>query len=339
MQEIGLDEELALLKQAQYNIGGRLYTIDVKFTFDWMSGVPVLGSAVPSHRFADAAVCGWCDVTKGELNEGWREADPFRWHTCIDAPTSLLPSLNRSDCRYCAMHGCTRMLCGALQSLRAAAPRGQRGPFAAVISRVRRGWNSKAKLRCCEMKLILDDPVLLRDAAALFGQHYIELQQPNGQLQRLQLRHAVHLLLDSIRVFRQFSYLRIPRSSDFGVLLSARTAYISFYLAMAWKIAPAPHFMLNHFIDFSLTDRTAFFTLQEGAEHKHHDDRTDIKTTLGKGKLHDHNGYQHLLDQQETRRQLVQLGYGPPRVTPARVITPPSANEPALVAPVHTLYR
>lgn len=93
------------------------------------------------------------------------------------------------------------------------------------------------------------------------------------------------MLLDSIRVFCQFSYLQLPRTSDFLALLRARTAYISFYLMIGWKTAPAPHCMLNYFIHFSIADQTAFFTLQEGTEHKHHDDHIDMKTTLGQGQL------------------------------------------------------
>lgn len=77
--------------------------------------------------------------------------------------------------------------------------------------------------------------------------------------------------------------------------------------------------MLNHFIDFAGYDQTAFIALQEGAEHKHHDDRVDIETTLRRGivsHVDGRNSFQQLLDQQEIRSILVHFGFAPPEETP-----------------------
>ncbi len=49
---------------------------------------------------------------------------------------------------------------------------------------------------------------------------------------------------------------------------------------------------MNHFVQFAKADGTAYYAVQEGAEHKHHDDRIDMKTTMGPGERDGRSGYQ-----------------------------------------------
>lgn len=319
MEEIGLDDAIAFLKEQRFPLSGGEAWFDVKMVFDWMSAVPTLGVAVPWTRTAADVVCAWCGCDKGWLQQGWRNGDPFAACELIDAPTALLTNLTTADCRYCPMHGCTRMLCGSLQSLRALAPHGTKGAFDECVGSVRKGWSQTTSLRCCEMELILKAPDTLRNLAALFPQQEIRLCRAAGGERVMALRTAVHMLLDSIRVFRGFVYTRRPTAADFSALAAARVCYLAFYYAQEWSIAPAPHYLLDHLLPLAKHDGTAFYAVQEGAEHKHSDDREDIKHTAQAGATGDRTGYQQMLDLQETRRILIGLGYGKRKFCPKHV--------------------
>lgn len=334
MGEIGLDDAIAFLKTVRIPVGDDELQLDVKMVFDWMSGVPTLGEAQPSTKVARDVVCAWCGCEKGYLNQGWRN-DPFVACPHIDVRSVLLDNLTTSDCRYCPMHGCTRMLCGTLQRVRPLVPFGLRGEFDKCLQQVRSTWNVGSTLRCCEMKTILDSTTLVPKIVALFPNTEIRIHTPRGAVRHLALRGAVHMLLDAIRVFREFAYHRRPTAADFLAVRTARECYLGFYLAQGWPIAPAPHYMLDHFISFAELDHNAFYALQEGAEHKHADDRVDIRHTSGIGTVHGRSGYQQVLDLQETRRILVGLGYGGKKYRPERVVVEAaSPAEPPIRPPV-----
>ena len=51
------------------------------------------------------------DLEKDFLKSGWLEHDPFMWHEVTEVSCVMIPSISTTNCRYCPMHGCTRMLC------------------------------------------------------------------------------------------------------------------------------------------------------------------------------------------------------------------------------------
>lgn len=318
MAEMRLDDAIAELKEERFSLGGVTVCLNIKMVFDWMSGCALFDMAVPWTPNPAAVVCPWCLCNKGWLRSGWRR-EPFAFCALVDVPTALLTNVTTADCRYCPMHGCTRLLCGTLQSLRALAPHGRRGAFDECVATARLGWTRDTSLRCCEMKRIVTNSQLLRDLAALFPEDELRMQRAGGGGRVLTLRNAVHMLLDAIRAYHDFVYTRKPLPADFAALEAARISYLAFYCAQEWAIAPAPHYMLDHLPVFAKLDGTAYFALQEAAEHKHCEDREDIKHTAGVGATSGRSGYQQMLDQQETRRLLTGLGYGPPERRPPRL--------------------
>lgn len=287
-----------------------------------MSFVYFLGAQRPSTQVPTDRVCAWCLCEKDFLKTGWLLCDPFMRHHPADCGCALIPSISTADCRYCPMHGCTLMLCGALQALRSIAPYGTHRRFETLIRQIKPNWGEDVTLRCVEMKAILDSTNIVRNIAQLFPNQGITLRTPNGPDRVLQQCDAVLMLLDSIRFYKEFACCPKPLPQDFVTLTKARNCYLAFYFANGWQIDPTPHYMTNEFLHYVELDGSAYYALQEGTEHKHADDRVDVHSTMkrssskgGDGR----GGYQQLLDQQETRRQLVRLGYGRQEDLPERV--------------------
>lgn len=329
--ELDLNATLAVLQQMRFQVGEERqeFTLQVVLTLDWMSMLPMLSYARPATRNPEDKICGFCACSKGFLAAAWR-ADPFAFSNIIDHPTDLLPALSVNDCRYCPMHGCTRLLCSALQRLRQAAPHGARGQMDALLDPIRHGWTVDTTLRCVEMKRIIGDEALLQRIAALFPGDLLEIPTSSGGWQVLTMDEAVYMLLDSIRVFKEYAYRPVPHQDDLSTLWSARDAYLGVACALEWSLTPAAHYMTNHFLTFARHDKTAYFALQEGPEHHHHDERLEIATTMGRGVAHNtdmRSGYQQLLDQQAVRRILVRLHYGTPATHPQPFV--PGAADPA----------
>lgn len=124
-------------------------------------------------------------------------------------------------------------------------------------------WGDGSALRALDMKAFFDKDRLPESIAALFPTARITLPVPGGGNRQLRECDAVLMVLDSVRVFKQFAYRLHPLPVDYDTLRTARTCYLAFYYAQNWQIDPAPHFMTNHFIQFAERDHGAFFALGE----------------------------------------------------------------------------
>lgn len=181
-----------------------------------------------------------------------------------------------------------------------------------VMHPIRRRWTTDVALRCIEMKrFFLDRNILptLRDSI-----RRTRSRCPARGVIELPRYIAIYSLLDSIRVFAQFAYRIVPHDKDIAVLWDARCTYLGVFCALEWPLSPTGHYMTNHFIQFVQKDGSAHHALQEGTEHHHTDDRHDLDTTVGRGvawNTDGRTGFQQMLDQQEVRRLLVRMGYGP----------------------------
>lgn len=334
LQEMKFEEAIAQLRALRVCApSGAEFGFEPIIVTDWMSLGPFIGHERPATRERTASVCGWCGCEKGFLQTGWRANDPFMWHVIEDRPCNLAESIATTDCRYCPMHGCTCMLCGLLQALRSCAPFGTRGTFELLMGKIRTDWGSGTALRAVEMKTFFEKANLREQIAELFLRRNVVLPVPGGGHRTLRECDAVLMVLDSVRVFKEFAYCEQPLPADYDTLRTARTCYLAFYAAWGWQIDPAPHFMTNHFIQFAERDRGAFFALGEGAEHKHHDDKVSIGSTIGRGRCgtDGRSGMQQLLDQQSVRNALIQLGYGRPQDRPDRV---PASRQPVVLYPI-----
>lgn len=336
--EVRLNEAIAELQQLRLEApDGAEFTFEILFVGDWMSLMPLIGYERPSTTNGDHNICGWCACIKDLLKGGWR-GNPFYFHDITDRCTELLPNLRVTSCRYCPMHGCTRMLCGALQLIRAHAPHGQRGHMDDIMHAVRPHWKSNVALRCIEMKRFFSKRSNITDVAALYTRDLLDVPLPDGRIFAIPRCVAIHRLLDSIRVFYEFAYREVPHNSDLDVLWSARNAYLGVFCALEWDLTPTAHYMTNHFIHFAKDDGSAHHLLQEGTEHHHHDDRVDLNTTVGRGvawNTDGRTGFQQMLDQQEVRRLLVRMGYGPAPARPLFVHNGALPPAPFPLSPSH----
>lgn len=183
-----------------------------------------------------------------------------------------------------------------------------------VMHPIRHRWTTDVALRCIEMKRFFLDRNIIANIARLYPTDTIEVPREEGGVIELPRYIAIYSLLDSIPVFAQFAYRIVPHDKDIAVLWDARCTYLGVFCALEWPLSPTGHYMTNHFIQFVQKDGSAHHALQEGTEHHHTDDWHDLDTTVGRGvawNTDGRTGFQQMLDQQEVRRLLVRMGYGP----------------------------
>jgi hypothetical protein len=111
---------------------------------------------------------------------------------------------------------------------------------------------------------------------------------------------AVGLLLDAVRCYHDFVYTPTPAESAFVSLKQAAIVYQAVFALFRKPLAPTGHFMCTHAIEFAESDRTAFHTLQEGAEHKNKIDIGYSKHTIGPNEEYQtgRSGWEQLLERQ-----------------------------------------
>lgn len=129
----------------------------------------------------------------------------------------------------------------------------------------------------------------------------------------------VEMVLDSIRVYKEFAYTKWPTEEHYAVLDQARHALLSTYASQKWKLTPTTYFMNSHAIEFAVEDGTGYFTLQEGVEIEHCGDKLDLDHTF-KGNQIDGIGktrWQQILDHQELKHIL--YGKAPRRKMPVPI--------------------
>ncbi len=120
------------------------------------------------------------------------------------------------------------------------------------------------------------------------------------------------MLLTSIQTFYHFTYTISPSSYHFTCLQIARDCFLSCYACMKWRETPVIHYCTTHAIVDAITDGTAYFTLQEGAEHLNHINKVEYRNTY----INPHpsnpfieSSWQYLINQGQLRLHLLKQGY------------------------------
>ena len=133
------------------------------------------------------------------------------------------------------------------------------------------------------------------------------------------------MLLDSVRVYKDFAYTPYPLPADYNSLYVARDCILSVHALFKWRLAPTTHYMTNHAITEAKLDESAYITLQEGVEHKNQEDKHEARVTMKNTyTLPTHEtSWEHMLNQQQLRLMLTYLGYAPHTHTPAPVTKHP----------------
>lgn len=319
---------------------------------DWQTHVCELNATPANTANLLIGVCWRCGIHKEYLRNEWYN-DPFNWHADLlqisDFPNAAYSFLPLEMRRYCLMHGVSNLLSNCLKLIyNRLLPRSRkRGQMKDIMELARHNWDEEKPLPPHLMKrfFTLRLQVPLSQVFELSCQIY-QLKwnvEPFSFL--LTYNKIVEMLLDSVRVYKEFAYKEHPDLADLQCLLIARTAILSVHARFHWWLAPTTHFLTNHSIDDIREDRTGYHTLQEGPEANNRYDRTQGRTTftgdaLGAG--HE-SPYEYLLNQQTLRHIFVRTGYAPPShqlplaTTPsihtaATTISPP-AHAPTTLQP------
>lgn len=283
VRQSGVDALVYKLRHTATVKANTTFSHEVNICTDWMSAVYMLRISAPNTSSADGCVCISCEVTKGYLNNGWRN-DPFAVQLECANPEadSCLPCFTHETWRYCTMHACTRMLCEILAcATEAAAPRSQ-PELGNIIRAVQPDWfkaRSSGRLRdtlsCTNAKTIIQDTTLLQRFSLNCESGNIQkIRLPDAE-QPLQLSRAqtVYLVLLAAQRFFQFAYTPWPDAAAFKTLLRARTVVLAFLAAHQARLWPATHWLTTHGIAFARKDGTWYWWLNEAVEASHKVDR------------------------------------------------------------------
>ena len=150
--ELQLDAGILELDNQPLEINGREFWLDVQYVADWKSLTYIMGFKRANTADPSDQICGWCHADKGFLRSGWRQTDIFaRWEVIPHRHQGRhLPSLTLARFRYCAMHGCNRVLDNTLRLVQ------QLGRARDVISCMQSvcpRWGKSVATQCKHMKL------------------------------------------------------------------------------------------------------------------------------------------------------------------------------------------
>lgn len=303
--EIGLDEALALLRAGPILLGPLCVLIDPFVCADWKCLTYFCGFS-PANSGDTACICGWCGVDKAFLNAGWLRQYAFLAHpVALHLPVRETPSLPIWRVRYCAMHGCNRLLDNHLRVIQSL---GYKGELKDIVRQVCPQWGKVIALHPLQMKAFHQQNLGKRIADLFVGtQRQVTLPQREAPAIQISIADAVHRLMDACKGYKHFAYTEYPVEADFAALSAARDNILAVDYALQAQLQPTTHYMTTHFVDFANQDRSAYHTVQEGAEHHHKDDRLDawMAFTNDEGRWDERSKMQMMLDTQELKRILI----------------------------------
>ena len=310
-EEIGLNASIERFHTEVIVLSNHKVTLDPYVVGDWKSLCYMFDVSQANTCQPLARVCGWCHTTKGYLNKEWFLAtNIFKECPVVDASIAAIPSLRVSEVRYCAMHGCNRLLDNSLQLI---ASFGEREAVTKIVHKVASKWvaqGHKGRLQCFEMKKFWERN-LDTEVIASFARHTqvcaMLVRGAQGIERAEWTAHAlVTRLLGACRAYHTFSYTILPPYPLYCALLNARDDILSVFAHFHRRLPPTTHWLTTHFIHFVRLDGTAYTTLQEGPEHHHKIDERNahITYTAACGNHMPFTRYEQLLRRYELQRIL-----------------------------------
>lgn len=302
--EMGLDEAVARLRSGPIQIAGQWVQIHPYLCADWKGLSYIVGFA-PANSQGAELVCGWCHVDKDFLKSAWLDGSPFavsgEYFAC---QIGAIPSLPLWRARYCAMHGCNRLLDNNLRLVQSL---GHKSEIRAIVRQVCPRWGGDIALFPFQTKKFYERSLQLTIASLFMrDKRTITLQSRDGAQVHLAVKDVVLKLLSACNFYWRFSR-RQELQEDLAELHAARDDILAVSHACRAELAPTTHYMTSHFITFVSAELSAYHLLQEGAEHHHKTDRRFagmIFSTSGSA-TDDRGPMEQLLDQQELHRILL----------------------------------
>jgi hypothetical protein len=326
-----------------FNINGNHFGLVLFLTLDWVGLCMEIGITEPKHAKNNEVGCGFCGELMGTFRGDWW-SDPFKRYSTTQQinnyPKALFPNLPLTNCRYCAMHGVNACLSNAINELISLIPSNSplRTTYRQLITSISPKWYPKRNFECVETKAFfhrkMQDQLidLFREIRGIY-----DLPWPNrSQRVKLPLWKVVALLLDSLRVYKDFAYTEWPTAADFEALESARVGLLAVWAGMKWRMKPTIHYMTNEGVAFAHLDGTMYHTLNEAPENEHKEVKqmaSNSMKNIATVQTND-NCFQQVLNHQSMMRELRKRGYAPPEwalvpIDPAAPL-PPSTSVPPL---------
>lgn len=310
-EEMKLDDALAYILQSRLTIEDQVVEVNPFICGDWKNLSYIIGFAPANTPNFSAQMCGWCYTDKEYLWNGWLKGDPFTFWPVIWKRVALLPSLNSFQARYCAMHGCNRMLDNTLRLLTSIENRAQ---IEEKIHKVCPKWGVKSALRPVDTRSFYEHNIH-QEIIALFvhSSARYTVPVPGGGQRRVSVHDFVASALNACYCFWKFAYTPQPREFLNAQLRSARNDILAFYYSLKSEVMPTMHYMTNHFLEFIDKDGSAYYFVQEGAEHHHKNDRDIARMIIPHdgGKYLPQGPMEQILNIQQLRRILINRGHNP----------------------------
>lgn len=281
-------EETVTLSTGKHNVS-------LFFVADWAGLQKSLGFKAANAGLYTEDVCFCCSRTKESI--GMQNFAPtndiFEIQSAtnnMSAPysTGNLPGFKLEQIRYDWMHGFGRLCCNVLEFLLPCLPSTKRQEAEEALLEYLWRKDNKVdvkKLAPDEVKIVLGQEELLHRIASLFDENDHHFVVPsylyNAVKYHVSPRDAVLKLLLAVEQFVRFAYTPWPNINNFRGLDVARQIIVATFVANSWRFHAAPHYLLNHALEFLLRDGTAYFFVQEGVERANRLFRS--WTTMGHG--------------------------------------------------------
>lgn len=213
--------------------------------------------------------------------------------------------------RYCAMHGCNRMLDNSLQLI---ARMGYVSELIQIVHKASSKWAAvgrQGRLQCNEMKRFWEkklDNLIPPVYAGVEKRRAVIL--PSGIEMWTQEELAARLLC-ACRTYFMYSYDPQPSSAMYERLQRAACDFLAATSSFHGRLPPTTHYLTTHFLHFCHTDGGAYTTVQEGPEHHHKLDMSvaHLTFTTPEGNHMPFTRMEQILRMYELKRILLERGH------------------------------
>ena len=252
-EEIQLKSLVENSQNTIHVVRGMKMSVRFLFVLDWMALVASFpGISNPNARIDDLAICPFCDFNVWD-KRNWFTQDIRRWSRNVTSFCDFLPCIG-ADPRlilYDPMHGLARLLVLVLTAILNAVQELSSLCSRQILNILKQNrWSETSGINPKAAKQFFGkniDGQLIQLMEAAIEDIGSLILRPTGAMQSLV--NSSRSAVNSVRFYWSFIYNKDPSPEDLRSLKQARDDLEAFLWSLDCRMPPAPHYMLNHFID------------------------------------------------------------------------------------------
>lgn len=270
------------------------FTFEVFFSADWMGHVAESCLAQPNQITVEKPCCTWCMKSRKELKEMFLNG--ICYCEIKNEKNGIFQFFPKKKL-YCWGHAVARLLTNCLNNFYELYENYDRkkGNFARAISSILGKWEPGWSIAWSEAKLFLLTLKWKRIPKDLFSKMQVHYAYKKlHSICFFSVDELFELFMEILTIFLVFAYIRWPTTLDLYYLAKAQLAFQWASKIMDKKLPPTSHFMMGHARDLALDVGTAYTTLHEGVEKKHHSIKKNAQHTF-KGDIEDNQSNRYVV--------------------------------------------